>query len=50
MNVWKILALMLLVAAAACERPNLDDTGGGYRRAETVADTAETGHAVPESR
>jgi hypothetical protein len=46
-NPRKTLAVALgLFLALACERPNLDETEGGYGRADTAADTAVTGGAV----
>ena len=36
MPMWKALALIVMLGAAACEKPNLDSTGGGYRRGDSV--------------
>lgn len=34
-------AVTALLALPACERPNLDSTGGGYEAVETVQGTTE---------
>jgi hypothetical protein len=33
---WKALALIVLLGASACEKPNLESTGGGYSRGDTL--------------
>ena len=37
---WRSFALAALVVLAACQKPNLDSTGGGYGPKPTPADTA----------
>ena len=53
---WRSFALAALVALAACQKPNLDSTGGGYgpkpatagsAAAEAAADTSSNGVTTP---
>ena len=36
---WKVLALIALLGVSACDKPNLDSTGGGYSRGDTLPET-----------
>jgi hypothetical protein len=36
---WKTLALIVYLGASACEKPNLESTGGGYSRGDTLPET-----------
>ena len=46
MKALTIMIVALLVTLAACEKPNLEDTGGGYGEGSAVPDTSA---AVPDT-